>query len=285
MKNVIIKEIFNVENRHHPAVEINEKNTKELSSYAWGGRTLRCALRCLVLTAQLIFICFSFAVPVFGNMPNGVTLPNHPNFINQLAAAITTATVGVVTPTATNSAGSNTSAQQTAAATPNNKTTTGGKLKPHNAQGSVPMDLENDNDLDDADVTPAPVKTADKLPGTGLTLPDAQQLYINGLMHTPPGYLYFPTPQNAAAAAAAAAAVATAATTPSSTTAQPANPSMQSNTNAQMLMDPTAMMAAAMQQMQHNYAAAGYAAAAAAAGMPPDASGAGVDASLSTGND
>lgn len=225
----------------------------------------------------------ALTVPVFGSMPNGVTLPNHPNFINQLAAAITTATVGVVTPTATNSGSNNTPVQQKTAPAPNNKSTAGSK-QPHNAQGSAPMDLENDNELDDADVSPATVKTSDKLPGSGLTLPDAQQLYINGLMHTPPGYLYFPTAQNAAAAAAAAAAVATAATTPSSTTAQTANPSLQSNTNAQMLLDPTAMMAAAMQQMQNNYAAAGYAAAAAAAGMPTDANSAGMDASLTTGN-
>ncbi|KAM8708630.1 hypothetical protein ACLKA7_015578 [Drosophila subpalustris] len=193
-------------------------------------------------------------------MSNGVSLPNHPNFINQLAAAITTATVGVATPTAANS--SNSSGQTNAP--PPSKTAVN-KLKPHNAQGSAPMDLENDNDLDESDV----VKPADKLPGAALTLPDAQQLYINGLMHTPPGYLYFPAAQNAAAVAAAAVA------TPSGTTGSAGN---AANANAQMLMDPTAMMAAAMQQMQQNYAAAGYAAAAAAAGMPTDAA----DVSLTT---
>lgn len=250
-------------------------------------QTLRCAFDVwLALKTQLIvfvFLLTTLTVPVFGSMPNGVTLPNHPTFLNQLAAAITTATVGVVTPTATNSGSNNTPGQQTTAPAPNTKATAGSKLKIHNAQGSAPMDLEIDNELDDTDVTPTTVKTSDKLSGSGLTLPDAQQLYINGLMQTPPGYLYFPTAQNAAAAAAAAAAVATAATTPSSTTGQSANPSLQSNTNAQMLIDPTAMMAAAMQQMQNNYAAAGYAAAAAAAGMPTDANSAGMDASLTTG--
>ncbi|EDV97804.1 GH14491 [Drosophila grimshawi] len=190
-------------------------------------------------------------------MPNGVSLPNHPNFINQLAAAITTATVA-----------------QTTAATPNKTTTTAsGKMKPHSAQGSAPMDLENENEIDDSDVI-GPVKAGDKLPpGTALTLPDAaQQLYLNGLMHTPPGYLYFPSAQNAAAAAAAVVAA-----TPSGSTTASGN---ASNSNAQMLMDPSAMMAAAMQQMQHNYAAAGYVAAATAAGMPTDAAGTGLDGTL-----
>ncbi|KAH8307137.1 hypothetical protein KR044_005684, partial [Drosophila immigrans] len=213
------------------------------------------------------------AVPVFGNMPNGVSLPNHPNFINQLAAAITTATAGVVTPsTANNSSSSNNNSSNNSAsqatASSTNKTAVN-KLKSHNAQGSAPMDLENDNDLDETDViaAAATVKPADKLPGNTLNMPDAQQLYLNGLMHTPPGYLYFPSAQNAAAVAAA---------TPSAGTASTANNA--SNSTAQMLMDPTAMMAAAMQQMQHNYAAVGYAAAAAAAGIPTD----GVDASLAT---
>ncbi|KAH8372198.1 hypothetical protein KR093_010564 [Drosophila rubida] len=229
----------------------------------------------------MIIVLFSLVVPVFGSMPNGVSLPNHPNFINQLAAAITTATAGVVTQSTTNNSSgssnnnSNNAASQATASTPNK--TTVNKLKSHTAQGSAPMDLENDNDLDEADVIAAAaaanVKPADKLPGTTLNLPDAQQLYLNGLMHTPPGYLYFPTAQNAAAVAAAAAA------TPTGGTASTANNA--NNSSAQMLMDPTAMMAAAMQQMQHNYAAVGYAAAAAAAGMPTDA---GVDASLATGS-
>ncbi|KAH8388869.1 hypothetical protein KR215_002731, partial [Drosophila sulfurigaster] len=226
------------------------------------------------------------AVPVFGNMPNGVSLPNHPNFINQLAAAITTATAGVVAPSTTttnnnsgsnnnNSSSNNSAASQSATTSTPNKSTVN-KLKSHNAQGSAPMDLENDNDLDEPDViaaAAAAAKPADKLPGSTLNLPDAQQLYLNGLMHTPPGYLYFPAAQNAAAVAAAAAATAPSGGV-SATTANNAN-----NSSAQMLMDPTAMMAAAMQQMQHNYAAVGYAAAAAAAGMPTDA---GVDQSLAT---
>ncbi|XP_030565286.1 uncharacterized protein LOC115765760 isoform X1 [Drosophila novamexicana] len=194
-------------------------------------------------------------LPVFGSMPSGVGLPNHPNFINQLAAAINTATVGVPTPTATNS--SSASAQ-----TATQLKTVASKLKAHNAQGSAPMDLENDNELENSDAM-APGKPTDKLPGTALSLPDAQQLYLNGLMHTPPGYLYFPSAQGAAGA--------TSGNTPSSANA--------SNANAQMLLDPSAMMAA-MQQMQHNYAAAGYVAAATVAGMPTDGSGSGVDGTL-----
>lgn len=191
-------------------------------------------------------------------MPSGVGLPNHPNFINQLAAAINTATVGVPTPTATNS--SSASAQ-----TATQLKTVASKLKAHNAQGSAPMDLENDNELENSDAM-APGKPTDKLPGTALSLPDAQQLYLNGLMHTPPGYLYFPSAQGAAGA--------TSGNTPSSANA--------SNANAQMLLDPSAMMAA-MQQMQHNYAAAGYVAAATVAGMPTDGSGSGVDGTLAAG--
>lgn len=203
-------------------------------------------------------------MPVFGSMPNGVTLPNHPNFINQLAAAISTGTVGVHTPTAANNSGA--SAQTNAPV--NNKKSS--KLKPHNAQGSVPMDLENDNDPENTD-NMAAGKPSDKLPGAALSLPDAQQLYLNGLMHTPPGYLYFPTAQSAAAAVAA--------TTPSGTTSSSAN---SSNANAQMLLDPSAMMAA-MQQMQHNYAAAGYVAATTVGGMPSDVTGPGMDGTITAG--
>ncbi|TDG49639.1 hypothetical protein AWZ03_003877 [Drosophila navojoa] len=200
-------------------------------------------------------------LPVFGSLPNGVSLPNHPNFINQLAAAITSGTVGVAAPTAPNSSGA--AAQTTS---PTNNKTKSSTLKQHNAQGSAPMDLENDNDAENTDAMAA-VKSVDKLPGSALSLPEAQQLYLNGLMHTPPGYLYFPTAQNAAAAVAA--------TTPSGTTSASAN---ASNPNAQMLLDHSAMMAA-MQQMQHNYAA-GYVAATTVGGMPSDGAGPGMDGTV-----
>ncbi|XP_017844146.2 uncharacterized protein LOC108600854 isoform X2 [Drosophila busckii] len=203
------------------------------------------------------------------SMSNGVTLSNHPNFINQLAAAFTNATVGMSTPAPTGSNSNNNVAPTASVAAASNKTSPV-KPKPHNSngngQGSVPMDLENDNEEDELKVLGSAVKPSEKQGAPTLGLPDAQQLYLNGLMHTPPGYLYFPGAQNAAPPTPNAAAAAT---------------SNASSNNAQLLMDPTAMMAAAVQQMQHNYAAAGFAAAAAAAGMPNEATATSVEAALS----
>ncbi|KAH8288035.1 hypothetical protein KR018_004886, partial [Drosophila ironensis] len=190
------------------------------------------------------------AVPLFGTMPNGVSLPNHPNFLNQLAAAISTAAssgAGPATPPKSGKAVQKT--QQP-------------------PQGSAPMDLENENEhvgdvssttcLKDNKLAPATSSSSSAPASTsasGLSLSDSAQLYLNGLMHTPPGYLYFPTSQ-----AASAAPNASGASSGSSTGSGSAG-------NTQMLMDPTAMMAAAMQQMQQMQH---YAAAAVASGMPAE---------------
>ncbi|KAH8379392.1 hypothetical protein KR009_004606 [Drosophila setifemur] len=197
-----------------------------------------------------------FAVPLFGTMPNGVSLPSHPNFLNQLAAAISTA---ASTTAAVNSAASAiaTSPQKQAA----NKM---GKPQPQPQQGSAPMDLENENEHV-GDVSSTTSLKDNKLPATSssLSLPDSAQLYLNNLMHTPPGYLYFPGAQTGSASGPGAAP----STGSSSGIPAAAVAAGASAANAQMLMDPTAMMAAAMQQMQQmqHYAAA------AVAGMPSEA--------------
>ncbi|BFF97879.1 ecto-NOX disulfide-thiol exchanger 1 [Drosophila madeirensis] len=198
-------------------------------------------------------------LPLFGTMPNGVSLPNHPNFLNQLAAAISTA----ATSSTVNSNNAAAGATATAAKQTPNK-----MMKPLAQQGSAPMDLENENEMDghpaDVSSTTGLKPTADKLTATSLSLPDAQ-LYLNGLMHTPPGYLYFP--------AAAAQTTTGGGTGGTPTTGAAAAASGTSSASAaQMLMDPTAMMAAAMQQMQQIHYAT-------VAGMPTDGV-AGLDAAL-----
>ncbi|EDW73090.2 uncharacterized protein Dwil_GK17355 [Drosophila willistoni] len=226
-------------------------------------------------------------LPLFGTMPNGVSLPNHPNFLNQLAAAISTTTNTTIP------GGGGAGGVGTSSTSPNNKQSITAAIA-NQTQGSAPMDLENEGELDGLETVAA--KPVDKLantttPTTSLSLPDAQ-LYLNGLMHTPSGYLYFPAAaqnpgpggtqptagQTAATAGGAGAAGGGAAAVSGPTGT--AGGGGSANANAQMLMDPTAMMAAAMQQMQHNYAAAGYAAAAAAAGMPTDGVGVAVEAAL-----
>ncbi|XP_017135793.1 ecto-NOX disulfide-thiol exchanger 1 isoform X2 [Drosophila miranda] len=196
-------------------------------------------------------------LPLFGTMPNGVSLPNHPNFLNQLAAAISTA--------ATSSA-SNSNNAVVGATVPTAKQTTNKMMKLlGTTQGSAPMDLENENELDghpqDVSSTTGLKPSVDKLTASSLSLPDAQ-LYLNGLMHTPPGYLYFP------AAAQTPTGGGGTVGTPTAGAAAAAAGSSSGNT-AQMLMDPTAMMAAAMQQIHY----------ATVAGMPTDG-GAGLDAAL-----
>ncbi|KAH8315579.1 hypothetical protein KR059_002979, partial [Drosophila kikkawai] len=207
------------------------------------------------------------AVPLFGTMPNGVSLPNHPNFLNQLAAAIST----VATTTAGGGGGGVGGAITMGATSPPKQASNNKAVKPQQQpQGSAPMDLENENEHT-ADVTSTTNHKDPKLQAasTGLSLPDSAQLYLNGLMQTPPGYLYFPTIQ-AGSGPAGGNTSATGGASASSVTAT------GSNTNAQMLMDPTAMMAAAMQQMQQMHYAA-----AAAAGMPSEAGA--VEAALSAG--
>ncbi|XP_022216709.1 ecto-NOX disulfide-thiol exchanger 2 isoform X4 [Drosophila obscura] len=199
-------------------------------------------------------------LPLFGTMPNGVSLPNHPNFLNQLAAAISTA----ATSSTVNS--NNAVVAGTTTATPV-KQTPNKMMKPLAQQGSAPMDLENENELDghpaDVSSTTGLKSSVDKLTAASLSLPDAQ-LYLNGLMHTPPGYLYFP------AAAQTTAGGGTGGTpTAGATAAATGNSSANA---AQMLLDPTAMMAAAMQQMQQIHYAT-------VAGMPTDGV-AGLDAAL-----
>ncbi|XP_039485660.1 ecto-NOX disulfide-thiol exchanger 2 isoform X1 [Drosophila santomea] len=192
-------------------------------------------------------------LPLFGTMPNGVSLPNQPNFLNQLAAAISTAA-------------SSTSVVGTPSSPP--KQVQNKMAKPQQqTQGSAPMDLENENEHS-ADVSSSTVHKEPKLqtPTSSLTLPDSTQLFLNGLVHTPPGYLYFPTTQAGGALAPGNTSSAAGGSTPTA--------SANSTANAQMLMDPTAMMAAAMQQMQQMHYAA-----AAAAGMTTEA-GAGLDATL-----
>ncbi|KAH8368591.1 hypothetical protein KR200_007741, partial [Drosophila serrata] len=211
------------------------------------------------------------AVPLFGTMPNGVSLPNHPNFLNQLAAAIST----VATTTAGGGGGGVGGGAVTMGATSPPKQASNNKaIKPQQQpQGIAPMDLENENEHT-ADVTSTTSHKDSKMQATAaaLSLPDSAQLYLNGLMQTPPGYLYFPAIQTGSGPAGGSTS-ATGGTSASSVAAAVAA-SGGSNTNAQMLMDPTAMMAAAMQQMQQMHYAA-----AAAAGMPSDA-GAGVEAGL-----
>ncbi|EDV41130.2 uncharacterized protein Dana_GF10863, isoform A [Drosophila ananassae] len=187
-------------------------------------------------------------LPLFGTMPSGVSLPNHPNFLNQLAAAIST--------TATTTTG-NGGSVGTTGQSPQKQTPKMGKPQ-QSQQGSAPMDLENENEHA-GDVT-STTSLKDKLQATSSTvsLADSAQLYLNGLMHTPPGYLYFPTAQAASTTAPGA--------TPSAGNTSAAVGAGGSGANAQMLMDPTAMMAAAMQQMQQMHYAA-----AAAAGMPTEA--------------
>ncbi|XP_017043308.1 ecto-NOX disulfide-thiol exchanger 2 isoform X1 [Drosophila ficusphila] len=192
-------------------------------------------------------------LPLFGTMPNGVSLPNHPNFLNQLAAAISTAA-------------STTSVVGNPSSPPKQNQNKMAKTQ-QPPQGSAPMDLENENEHS-TDVSSTTVHKEPKLqaPSSSISLPDSAQLYLNGLMHTPPGYLYFPAAQAAGASA------------PGSTptvggTSAPATPA-GNTANAQMLMDPTAMMAAAMQQMQQMHYAA-----AAAAGMTTEA-GTGLEAAL-----
>jgi len=198
------------------------------------------------------------AVPLFGTMPNGVSLPNHPNFLNQLAAAISTAA-------------STTSVVGNPSSPP--KQNQNKMAKPQQQpQGSAPMDLENENEHS-ADVSSTTAHKDPKMQATSssLSLPDSAQLYLNGLMHTPPGYLYFPAAQAGGAPAPGNA--------PATGGGSTAAASGGSATNAQMLMDPTAMMAAAMQQMQQMHYAA-----AAAAGMTTEA-GAGLEAALSAGKE
>ncbi|XP_016967219.1 ecto-NOX disulfide-thiol exchanger 2 isoform X1 [Drosophila biarmipes] len=192
-------------------------------------------------------------LPLFGTMPNGVSLPNHPNFLNQLAAAISTAA-------------SSTSVVGNPSSPP--KQNQNKMAKPQQQpQGIAPMDLENENEHS-ADVSSTTAHKEPKLQAasSSLSLPDSAQLYLNGLMHTPPGYLYFPAAQ-AGGAPAAGNAPSTGGSTAAATGGSAAN--------AQMLMDPTAMMAAAMQQMQQMHYAA-----AAAAGMTTEA-GAGLEAAPS----
>ncbi|XP_017071379.1 ecto-NOX disulfide-thiol exchanger 2 isoform X1 [Drosophila eugracilis] len=192
-------------------------------------------------------------LPLFGTMPNGVSLPNHPNFLNQLAAAISTAA------TTTSIVGNPSSPP---------KQNQNKMVKPQQQpQGSAPMDLENENEHS-TDVSSTTVPKEPKMQASSsLTLPDSAQLYLNGLMHTPPGYLYFPAAQAGGAPAPGSA---------SSTGGGNSSANSGGNSaNAQMLMDPTAMMAAAMQQMQQMHYAA-----AAAAGMTTEA-GAGLEGSLS----
>ncbi|KAH8334855.1 hypothetical protein KR074_003326, partial [Drosophila pseudoananassae] len=195
-------------------------------------------------------------VPLFGTMPNGVSLPNHPNFLNQLAAAISTA--------ATATTGNSGSVGPTGQSPQKQPPKMGKPQQPQ--QGSAPMDLENENEHV-PDVT-STTSLKDKLVATSssLSLADSAQLYLNGLMHTPQGYLYFPTAQTASTTSSVA--------TPSSSNSSAAVGSGGSGANAQMLMDPTAMMAAAMQQMQQMHYAA-----AAAAGMPTE-TGTGIEAAL-----
>ncbi|XP_017089636.2 ecto-NOX disulfide-thiol exchanger 2 isoform X1 [Drosophila bipectinata] len=195
-------------------------------------------------------------LPLFGTMPNGVSLPNHPNFLNQLAAAISTA----ATATTGNSGSVGPTGQS-----PQKQPPKMGKPQ-QLQQGSAPMDLENENEHV-PDVT-STTSLKDKLAATSstLSLADSAQLYLNGLMHTPQGYLYFPTAQAASTTAAGS--------TPSSSNTSAAVGAGGSGANAQMLMDPTAMMAAAMQQMQQMHYAA-----AAAAGMPTEAA-TGIEAAL-----
>ncbi|XP_020799948.1 ecto-NOX disulfide-thiol exchanger 2 isoform X2 [Drosophila serrata] len=210
-------------------------------------------------------------LPLFGTMPNGVSLPNHPNFLNQLAAAIST----VATTTAGGGGGGVGGGAVTMGATSPPKQASNNKaIKPQQQpQGIAPMDLENENEHT-ADVTSTTSHKDSKMQATAaaLSLPDSAQLYLNGLMQTPPGYLYFPAIQTGSGPAGGSTS-ATGGTSASSVAAAVAA-SGGSNTNAQMLMDPTAMMAAAMQQMQQMHYAA-----AAAAGMPSDA-GATVEAGL-----
>ncbi|XP_037718477.1 ecto-NOX disulfide-thiol exchanger 2 isoform X1 [Drosophila subpulchrella] len=193
-------------------------------------------------------------LPLFGTMPNGVSLPNHPNFLNQLAAAISTAA-------------STTSVVGNPSSPP--KQNQNKMAKPQQQpQGSAPMDLENENEHS-TDVSSTTAHKDPKLQATSssLSLPDSAQLYLNGLMHTPPGYLYFPAAQAGGAPAPGNA--------PATGGGSTAAASGGSAANAQMLMDPTAMMAAAMQQMQQMHYAA-----AAAAGMTTE-TGAGLEAALS----
>lgn len=191
-------------------------------------------------------------------MPNGVSLPNHPNFLNQLAAAISTAASSasvVGNPSSPPKQIQNKMAKQQ-----------------QQTQGSAPMDLENENEHS-ADVSSSTMHKEPKLQATSnsLTLPDSAQLYLNGLVHTPPGYLYFPATQAGGATAPGNPSSAAGGSTPAA--------SANSTANAQMLMDPTAMMAAAMQQMQQMHYAA-----AAAAGMTTE-TGAGLEATLNAGNE
>ncbi|XP_017128646.1 ecto-NOX disulfide-thiol exchanger 2 isoform X1 [Drosophila elegans] len=191
-------------------------------------------------------------LPLFGTMPNGASLPNHPNFLNQLAAAISTATTSVV---------------GNPSSPPKQNLSKMAKAQ-QPPQGSAPMDLENENEHStDVSSTTAHKEPKLQATSTSISLPDSAQLYLNGLMHTPPGYLYFPAAQAGGAPASG--------NTPSTGGTSVPAASGASSANAQMLMDPTAMMAAAMQQMQQMHYAA-----AAAAGMTTEP-GAGLEAALS----
>ncbi|KAH8239909.1 hypothetical protein KR032_009184, partial [Drosophila birchii] len=210
------------------------------------------------------------AVPLFGTMPNGVSLPNHPNFLNQLAAAIST----VATTTAGGGGGVGGGAVTMGATSPPKQASNNKAIKPQQQpQGIAPMDLENENEHT-ADVTSTTSHKDPKLQATSaaLSLPDSAQLYLNGLMQTPPGYLYFPAIQ--AGGGPAGGSTSAAGGTSASSVAAAVAASGGNNTNTQMLMDPTAMMAAAMQQMQQMHYAA-----AAAVGIPSEA-GAAVEAAL-----
>ncbi|XP_036216321.2 ecto-NOX disulfide-thiol exchanger 1 isoform X2 [Bactrocera oleae] len=190
-------------------------------------------------------------LPLLGTISGGNTLNNNQNFINQLAAAISTA-VGAVNAVTTSPTNSNnivvaTNMRDRTPEPPpaprftlNSPTT----VKPN--RGTAPMDIETESEA-------APLSTNTSLNGTTTVHTAADQnlpvdklamsghganMFMNGFMPTASTaggitanpYMFFPS---------------TAATNAASTSTQAAN---------QMFMDPTAMLAA-MQQMQQNYAA------------------------------
>ncbi|XP_050335554.1 ecto-NOX disulfide-thiol exchanger 1 [Bactrocera neohumeralis] len=194
-------------------------------------------------------------LPLLGSISSGNTLNNNQNFINQLAAAISTA-VGAVNAVSTNPNSNNMAVttnmrDRTPEPPPAPRFTSNSPITVKTNRGTAPMDIETESEA-------APISANASLNGTTtvhtaadpnlpvdkLTMSvHSANMFMNGFM-PPTGtaagitanpYLFFPSAASTNAASTSAAAMATPVTN-------------------QMFMDPTAMLAA-MQQMQQNYAA------------------------------
>ncbi|XP_054735510.1 ecto-NOX disulfide-thiol exchanger 1 [Anastrepha obliqua] len=194
-------------------------------------------------------------LPLLGSIAAGNNINSNQNFINQLAAAISTAVGAVNAGTTSGSANAGT-VSNTRERTPEPppaprfRSNSPVRIKPN--RGTAPMDIENESEVEPPNVittqtatTSLPTTTDANIPVDKFTIGvHNTNMFMNGFMPTTATqagginaapYMFFPTNPAANPASTSAAVAAT----------QAAN---------QMFMDPTSMMAA-MQQMQQNYAA------------------------------